>query len=258
MSRVTLRDLRGVEEFQQVGEVARQAWGFQDRQLSATSDLLAQRHGGALAAGAFEGGELLGFVFGFPRTNLRRPCQHSHLLAVRPSAQGRGLSTRLKLYQRRWCLDRGIRLVTWTYDPLLTRNAHLNISRLRARAEAYLCNFYGPMGGIYGDLPTDRFEVYWHLDHPEVQAAARGKRSGADGLESWPRLRPGGRLSGPRLAVEIPLGAPRLYSEDPALARRARMDVRRLALRLFANGYVASSFAAVSGSGLYGFVRRAR
>jgi chorismate synthase len=256
VSRLVLRDLRGVGEFQEAQEVARRAWGFADRQLTAISDLLALCHGGALAAGAFEGGELLGFVFGFPRTNVGQPCQHSHLLAVKPAAQGRGLSTRLKLYQRRWCLDRGIRLVTWTYDPLLARNAQLNISRLRARAEAYLCNFYGPMGGIYGDLPTDRFEVYWHLDDPAVEAAARGSRSGADGLESWPRLRPGGRLAGPRVAVEIPLGAPRLYSDDPVRARRARMEMRRLALRLFSKGYVASSFAASSGFGLYGFSRR--
>ena len=65
--------------------------------------------------------------------------------------------------------------MTWTYDPLLVRNARLNLVRLRARGVAFLPNLYGPLGGLYGGLPTDRFEVLWRLDAPEVEAAARGR-----------------------------------------------------------------------------------
>jgi chorismate synthase len=87
---------------------------------------------------------------------------------VVPEAQGRGLSVRLKLFQRRFCLDHGIRLVTWTYDPLLVKNATLNLNRLRARATRYVRDLYGAMGGIYHGLPTDRFEVRWRLDAADL------------------------------------------------------------------------------------------
>src|SRR5213075_1864545 len=167
-----LRELDSPDEFHETVDVGRSAWRFSDLLLSPASDLIAGTHAGGLAAGAFEGGRMLGFVFGLPRTNQGKPCQHSHLLAVRREAQGRGLGVLLKLFQRRWCLEHGIQLVTWTYDPFLVKNARLNIGRLRATARAYLPNFYGDMGGIYGTLPTDRFEVVWRLDDPIVERAA--------------------------------------------------------------------------------------
>jgi chorismate synthase len=228
-------------------------WGFEDRQVPSTFDLQVVGHVGGLTAGAFEGRELVGFVHGLPRTNLGRPCHHSHLLAVAPEARGRGLSVRLKLYQRRWCLDRGIRRVTWTYDPLLVTNARLNLVRLRARARVYLPNVYGELGGLYGALPTDRFEVLWRLDAPEVQRAARGAAPEPADAERLPRAAPGRLPRARRVAVEIPSGAPALYSADPPAARRARMRLRRVARELFARGYEAVSIAAAGPLALYVF-----
>jgi chorismate synthase len=249
VSRLVLRELRTADELRLVQDVARAAWGFDDLALPPLADLVAVTHAGGVTAGAFEDGRLLGFVHGLPRTNVGEPCHHSHMLAVRPEAQGRGLSVRLKLFQRRWCLLRGIRLVTWTYDPLLVKNARLNLDRLGARALAYVRDFYGPMGGIYGRLATDRFEVHWRLDAPSVVAAARAR----------PRSRKtaaGGRAAGlvplplfdgsrpPRasvVGVEITAEAPGLYASDPPRAREARLRFRRLAERLFARGYEAVS-----------------
>src|SRR6516164_3454236 len=102
MTGIVLRAFDSVDDFAQALEVARAAWQMEDRDLSARADLMAITHAGALSAGAFRGRELLGFVHGFPRTNLDRPCHHSHLLAVRPEAQGQGLAVRLKFFQRRW------------------------------------------------------------------------------------------------------------------------------------------------------------
>src|SRR5262245_27576452 len=155
------------------------------------------------------------------------------MLAVRPEAQGCGLSVKLKLYQKRWCLARGIRLVTWTYDPLLVKNARLNLDRLGARAHNYVRDFYGPMGGIYGDLPTDRFEVEWRLD-----AARRAPRVPTRDLP----LYDGGRPSRESVVgVAISGEAPGLYAADPPRARAERLRFRRLAERLFARGYEAVS-----------------
>ena len=174
MSRIRLREIRRVAEYAAVQRIVREVWKFDDRHLPSTVDLQAAGYVGGMTAGAFDGSEMVGFVHGFPRANLGEPCQHSHMLAVRAPWRGRGLSARLKLFQRAWCLRHGIRLVTWTYDPFRITNARLNLNRLRARARRYLPNLYGPLGGLYEGLPSDRFEVHWRLDAPEVERAARG------------------------------------------------------------------------------------
>ena len=237
--RLVIRDLRTPQEFIDTANVSKAAWGFSERAVSPASDLVAATHAGGLTAGAFLGGKMVGFVHGIPRTNAGEPCQHSHLLAVRPEAQGRGLSVRLKLYQRAWCLERGIRLVTWTYDPFLLKNAKLNIAHLRATVRTFHPNFYGVMGGIYAGLPSDRFEVAWRLDAPEVLRAAAGEprlRPVADGIPvaASPRRLP----EAPRVLLPFPKGAPRIYrtDHDGTLAERRRFAA--LVRPLFSRGYV--------------------
>lgn len=235
--RVVIRELRSAEEFHETVDVAKEAWRFDDRVLSSWTDLIAGTHAGGMTAGAFEKGRMLGFVHGLARTNLGEPAHHSHLLAVRPEAQGRGLSVRLKLFQRDWCLQRGIRIVTWTYDPFLLKNARLNIGRLRAVVRAFLPNFYGFMGGIYGNLPTDRFEVTWRLDAPAVAAAARGGAAPPEETEQVPVARPGGVPDAPRVALPFPAGAPGIYRTDHDGTLRERRRFAAAARALFAKGF---------------------
>jgi chorismate synthase len=255
--KVVLRELDSPEEFQETVDVGRSAWRFSDLLLSPASDLIAGTHAGGLTAGAFEAGRMLGFVFGLPRTNQGQPCQHSHLLAVRREAQGRGLGVLLKLFQRRWCLEHGIQLVTWTYDPFLLKNARLNIGRLRATARAYLPNFYGDMGGIYGTLPTDRFEVVWRLDDPIVERAAEGEESAPpQDLDALPFVR-GGRIpAAPRLLLTFPAGAPGIYRSDPEGTHKAKRAFGRAAAALFERGYEATAVAEREGRPGYVFERR--
>lgn len=255
MRRIVLRTLKGLDDFLAAQRLAQRVWRFADLQTPSTFDLQVVSHVGGLTAGAFAGRELVGFVHGLPRTDLGFPCHHSHLLAVAPEVRGRGLSVRLKLFQRRWCLERGIRRVTWTYDPLLVANARLNLVRLRARARVFLPNVYGELGGLYGRLPTDRFEVLWSLDAPDVRRAARGVAPDPADADELPRAAPGRLPRARRVAVEIPSGAPRLYADDPAAARRARSRLRRVATGLFDRGYEAVSIAAAGKTALYVFER---
>jgi chorismate synthase len=254
---IAVRELHRLEELQAVQEMARQVWGFEDRQLPSTSDLQVVHHVGGLTAGAFVKNEMVGFVHGLPRTNLSAACHHSHMLAVRPEFQGRGISVRLKLFQRKWCLKRGIGLVTWTYDPLLVRNARLNLVRLGARAWRYIDNAYGRLGGLYGGLPTDRFEVYWRLESREVERAARGLCAEPSDAARLPRAT-SGRPASRRVAVEIPAGAPALYTSAPALAAQARASLRKTARSLFTRRYEAVSIAPCGDRALYVFERRGR
>jgi chorismate synthase len=250
-----LRELYELSDYAAAQRVAQRVWGMTELQVPSTYDLQVAGHVGGMTAGVFRDGELAGFVHGFPRTDLDRPCHHSHLLAVLPKFRGQGLSARLKLFQRRWCLSRGIRLVTWTYDPLLVANARLNLVRLRARARIYLRNVYGELGGLYGPLPTDRFEVVWSLGSADVARAARGRAPEPAGADRLPRATPRHVPRASRLAVEIPTGAPALYAEEPAAALRARLRLRRIAEDLFGRGYEAVALALNGETALYVFER---
>jgi chorismate synthase len=250
-----VRELREHSDYVAAQRVAQRVWKMQELQVPSTFDLQVAGHVGGMTAGAYCEGVLAGFVHGFPRTNLGRPCHHSHLLAVLPKFRGRGLSVRLKLFQRRWCLARGIRLVTWTYDPLLVANARLNLVRLGARARIYLRNVYGELGGLYGPLPTDRFEVFWNLGSAAVAKAARGSVLEPGDVECLPRATPGRLPRASRLAVEIPAGAPAVYADDPAAALRARLRLRRVSEALFDRGYEAVALVPRGDTALYVFER---
>ncbi len=256
-SRVVIRELKSAAEFHETVVVSKEAWKFSDRVLSSWTDLIAGTHAGGMTAGAFENGRMLGFVHGLPRTNLPEPAHHSHLLAVRPEAQGRGLSVKLKLFQRQWCLDNGIRLATWTYDPFLLKNARLNITRLRAVVRSFLPNFYGFMGGIYGNLPTDRFEVTWHLDDPAAAAAARGERvAEPEDAGAAPLVR-GNTLPGAtRVALPFPAGAPGIYRTDHAGTLRARKRFAISAGALFAAGFEVDGVAVLGSGPVYLLTKR--
>lgn len=268
--RLVVRELMDPAEFAEASQVAKAAWRFPDLMVPPPPDMITATHAGGMTAGAFEGRRLLAFVHAVSRRNLPEPAIHSHLLAVRPEAQRRGLSVLLKLFQREWCLARGIGLVTWTYDPFMLRNARLNLVRLGAVVPVYLPNFYGAIGGIYGELPSDRFEAHWRLTSPRVERAARGETAEVPAAEAellpvagrTPRRAPGGAaappvrtqnaeltpfsstpfsLSGPRVLLPFPAGFPACFRDDLAAGARIRRRFGRTARALFAEGYEAVS-----------------
>lgn len=130
-------------ELREAEALQRAVWGEGDLPDPADLMMVIQSEGG-LVGGAFVGGRLTGYVFGFPSRN--PTVQYSHRLAVLAEARGLGLGRRLKLYQRDWCMARGIGRVRWTFDPLQALNATLNIHRLGATSNVYLEDYYGEMG----------------------------------------------------------------------------------------------------------------
>ncbi|MCD2442910.1 hypothetical protein LQ757_11570 [Agromyces sp. SYSU K20354] len=116
-------------------------------------------------------GALLGFLGWGDGVHL-----HSHMNAVDPAARGRGIGLALKLRQRAICLEHGIDEVRWTYDPLIRRNARMNLVRLGAEVIAYHPDFYGRLDdAITGADRSDRFEVRWRLDSPRTTRALAGE-----------------------------------------------------------------------------------
>ncbi|HKJ10882.1 MAG TPA: GNAT family N-acetyltransferase, partial [Ornithinimicrobium sp.] len=126
------------------------------------STLVAYVHSGCYVASAVEQdtsqviGASVGF-FGPPGTSL-----HSHITGVHPSWAGHGIGRAMKEHQRAWCLERGVPAITWTFDPLVARNAFFNLHRLGARVEAFLPDHYGPMtDGRNAGHGSDRLLVTW-------------------------------------------------------------------------------------------------
>ena len=227
-----IRDLAGMEEFFKAEQLQRDVWGADDTEDPADLMMVIQHEGG-LVAGAFEGEQLVGYVFGFPT---REPhAQHSHRLAVHPDARGGGLALRLKRYQRDWCLARGITLVRWTFDPLRHTNAHLNIARLGAEVSTYHPDYYGVMKGINAGLPSDRLRADWHLGSERAARCA-----------AWEPGQPRQAAPAGALQVPIPPDLDRLLMQDEQAALAARLRVRAELTRLIAQGHVIRGYDAAA------------
>ncbi|MEP7115765.1 MAG: GNAT family N-acetyltransferase [Ilumatobacteraceae bacterium] len=156
------RELRTAAELAPMPVLEALVWG--DVDLVALNLLVATVNEGGMAIGAFDGDRLVGSVYGF--ATHQPHVLHSHYLAVDPAYRRTGLGLELKQRQREWCLANGRTAMRWTFDPLQLGNAHLNLRSLHAVGVEYHANFYGPMGGINGGLPSDRLVVQWNLvDH---------------------------------------------------------------------------------------------
>ena len=219
MTEVIFRDLAGMDEFRAAEALQREVWGEGDLPDPADLMMVIQAEGG-LVGGAFDGGRLLGYIFGFPTRDPQ--VQHSHRLAVLPGARGLRLGVRLKLYQRDWGLRHGIARVRWTFDPLRLLNATLNVHRLGTTSNTYLPDYYGKMAGINSGLASDRLMVDWDLTSPAVAALAEG------------RPRPD------QPATPLPLSLPEdletLTRDAPDEARALRMGLRRQLQAAFSDG----------------------
>ncbi|MEU9884408.1 GNAT family N-acetyltransferase [Sphaerisporangium sp. NPDC051011] len=166
---VEVRELREIAEFEGVAALFDAIWKTPPTAVPITVELMiAFAHSGNYVTGAFDGGRMagasVGFLAGPPGTTL-----HSH---VTGAAVGRGIGYALKLHQRAWALARGLTRITWTYDPLVRRNAHFNITKLGALPEAYLPSFYGRMeDAVNAGDESDRLLAVWPVAEPRVVAA---------------------------------------------------------------------------------------
>ncbi|AHG93617.1 hypothetical protein J421_6082 (plasmid) [Gemmatirosa kalamazoonensis] len=169
---VTIRRVASLAEYHECIAIQEETWGVGFRELVPAAILLVSQKLGGVCAAAFAeptddrpDGRMLGFVFGITGVENGALVHWSDLLAVRPEARGGHLGERLKRYQRELVLGVGARTMYWTFDPLVARNAHLNLARLGARASEYVPNMYGDDTGspLHGRLATDRFVAKWDL-----------------------------------------------------------------------------------------------
>jgi predicted GNAT superfamily acetyltransferase len=184
-SEIQIRMAAGLEEFQQCVEIQGAVWGYDDSDIvPRRMFLLAMKIGGQVV-GAFAGdGKMIGFAMALPAYRDGKPYLHSHMLAVLPEYRNAGLGRRLKLAQRDDAIARGIERMEWTYDPLETKNAYLNIAKLGAISRRYEANFYGSSTSLLqGGLPTDRLYAEWWLRSERVESVLSGEAATVEPLE---------------------------------------------------------------------------
>ena len=256
MPTVSIRLLRDPTDFLQCEQIQKEVWGTVS--LSAEALRVVGDFGG-MVLGCFQGGRLLGFISALLA---RRPGELIHWsfqMAVRKRHRDRGLGFRMKLAHRRLALKNGIRSICWSYDPLQSRNAALNIRRLRALPEEYAEDYYGHFPSlIERGVPSDRFLVRWKIASPVVERHLRKGTSGGsetlfassqvvnvterltNGFLTNRKVRLG--LEARRLLVEIPCDTDRMRQKDLPLALDWRRVTRKLLPYYLRRGYRVTDF----------------
>jgi len=227
----TIRDCTGFDDFAACIQLQRDIWQFSDLDITPLRSFVITKHGGGFTLGAFEdGGRLLGFAHALPAFDLElRPYFYSHMLAVDARLQNAGIGVQLKLAQRRRALERRVPLMVWTFDPLQSRNAHLNIVKLGGVVRAYHVNYYGnaSTSALHRGLDTDRVFVEWWVDSDRVKATF-GE------TEVQPAT--------PLAAIEIPFDIERIKAQEMERAREWQLRVRADFQRHLADGLYCAGF----------------
>jgi predicted GNAT superfamily acetyltransferase len=271
MHEIVVRPLATLEEYIQAELIQLDAWHMADREVVPAHAMHAMQHNGAAVLGAFDGEQMVGFALGILATVEDSNNRHDQVAAARlkmfsviagvlPAYQKSGVGFQLKMAQREFAIRIGVRLITWTYDPLESVNARFNIGKLGTVCQTYLRHFHGDMGGINAGLPTDRFEVEWWVTSNRVQARA---------AQRWHPLKLDSLLGGGAIVVneatfntaglpvpppnyishpsslmlvEIPADMQAIKRADADLAQRWRYHTRDVFEGLFHSGFLVTDF----------------
>ena len=258
--------LESPEEMTLVEDLQRAVWPGSETDVVPAHVFITAVHNGGMVIGAFLEGELIGFVFGFPGLDFTpdgpRPKHCSHMMGIKPGQRDSGVGFALKRAQWQMVRKQGIDHITWTYDPLLSRNARLNIAKLGAVCNTYRRSEYGDMrDGLNVGLPSDRFQVDWWVNTRRVERRLGNRPRGPLKLEDFSKadLHPlytpltnasnlpqppehFSPLEGRLLLAEIPSDFNALKSADFALARDWRFFSREVFETAFAAGYLVTDF----------------
>lgn len=282
MTGVTVRAITDVRELRAVEDLQREVWGMPDRDVVPYHQLLAATTTGGAVLGAFTSDErLVGFCYGFVGLRAGRLLFYSHMAGVLPDYRNHDVGYTLKRAQRDAALSRGLDEMVWTYDPLMSPNAHFNLHKLGATARRYYVDYYGEMpDALNRGLPSDRLEVDWQLRDPRVVALMAGSGEGMVEASSLPptgaKRHDGGHeplspeplpaalaaysragavapgdpaldLRAVAVRVEIPTGFAELRVHYPDLALDWRLATRHTLREYFRRGYRAVDFIAGAG-----------
>jgi len=227
-----IRQCTTFEDYAACIELQRAVWGFDDLDITPLRSFVIARRGGGFTLGAFDQNEeLRGFAHALPAfDDARRRYLYSQMLAVSPDARNEGIGARLKLAQREHAIARSIPLIAWTFDPLQSRNAYLNLVKLGGVVRTYMANYYGnsSTSALHRGLDTDRLFVEWWVHSPDVTRALAGEP----------------RNEAPASIVEVPRDIEAIKAASIDDAREWQIRIRTgfetlLSQGLFCGGFIA-------------------
>ena len=221
-STIVIRDIDGATEMRAVEELQKEVWRIPDLDVVPLSHLVAAKAAGGVLLGAFDRETLIGFVYGFVSHERGTVSHHSHMLAVKPAYRNSKLGYRLKLAQRERVLAQGITVMTWTFDPLQSLNAHFNFNKLGVVADRYLPDFYGDDAASFlHQTGTDRLWVSWFVSESGSPLVFESNDS---------------------ITIEIPRDINSLQQQQPEAAMKWREETRRAFMEAIKAGYVVVGF----------------
>lgn len=270
MTQYTIRPLASQNDYQQTRQIHMAAWGVDASETIPPLTLHALQHNGSTLLGAYDGDRLVGYILGtlgtieapnrIDQVAAARLKMFSVIMGILPEYQNHGIGYQLKLAQREAALRDGIRLITWTYDPLESRNGRLNIGKLGAVCNKYYRDFHGAMPGRNAGLSSDRFEAEWWVTGNRVEGRVAQQRRpltlnamrGAGAIVVNEAQFDDNNLPIPPLdfahsdnnlvLAEIPADIQALKVADPALARQWRQHTRQLFEHYFAANFAVTDF----------------
>lgn len=259
---IAIRPAVDAADCARIEQLIMQIWQRGPQETVSKTLLTALLHNHSAMLLAYDGDRPIGFCFSFlSLTAERRLKHHSQMTGVLPAYQGRGVGERLKWAQRDVVQRQGIDLITWTFDPLETRNAWLNLHKLGAIAAVYYRDFYGALDdGLNAGLPTDRLEAQWWINSARVTARAAQRETAVENRH-WSEVapqaadappinppdrsgelpRPGAVAAGafdrPIVLVAAPAAIAQIKRAEPPLALAWRLHLREALEQAFARGY---------------------
>ena len=224
-ARIEVRRCHGLEEFEACMALERAVWLSADVDAVPLPIFVVAAHTGGQVLGAFDGSQMVGFTLALPAFRMGRLALHSHMTAVLAEYRDRGVGRRLKFYQRQEALERGIRLVEWTFDPLELRKAYFNLRLLGAVVRQYLPNHYGiTTSPLHARLPTDRFLAEWWLQSRRVERCAKGANEAS-------------RAGSGAVRIPVPANIGEVKGANPAEGAKVQANLREEFQRWLGQGY---------------------
>lgn len=241
-----IKQLKTIEEMEQVQELERRVWNMEP--IPTHQTLTAVKNGGIMV-GAYDGEKLIGFSYGFPGFQNGKVYLCSHMLGIDENYRSQQIGEQLKQAQRKIAIEKGYSKMHWTYDPLETRNGYLNLTKLNGICHTYIENCYGEMkDGLNKGLPSDRFEVHWHLTSEYVEKKLDPVTETPEPLgeilfdeQGLPTLKVGQieHLTKNAYSLPVPSNFQQIKATSQNHAYHWRMETRNIFQTLFQKGYTA-------------------